>query len=278
MARKAWLCGILGFIVLLSLSVSCKNPEGTVQFINPPDKIVGSFALEDETGTILLEFPGSKAISGKGAAVKAVQDVTGKLTVSGDTVQITGTYNDETGRVVADASGTIGTKPTTYHIEGTYKPGQPCSGTISCTREGGPPITGVFGAAAGDTGDLDIYVFLGTYGITMTYTETALDGGPRLLPGNPGDTYSPPPIDPYGRFCVTCCPDYIVGIYRNDPAYNDDSGVVQGLLTSTTDPVWAFDIGTGDVSGSGTMDKSKTPWEVNGSFSGTWSEYETVNG
>ena len=82
-ARKVWLYEALSYIVLLSLSVSCKNPEGTEsQFINPPDKIVGSFALEDETGTILLEFPGSKALSGKGATVKTVQDVTGTLTVS----------------------------------------------------------------------------------------------------------------------------------------------------------------------------------------------------
>jgi hypothetical protein len=267
MARKAWLCGILGFIVLLSLSVSCKNPEGTVQFINPPDKVVGSFALEDETGTILLEFPGSKAYSGKGASVKTVQDVTGSLTVSSDYVQIAGTYNDETGGVVADASGMIGTKWTTYHIDGTYKPGQGFTGTISRTRDS-QTITGVVGGAEGDEGDLDIYVFTGTFSIKVTCNQTNLTDpdGPLPYPTNPYVVT----IDPYGTFCVTSCPDYIVGIYKVNPAYDDDSGILQGLFTSTTGNEWKFTIGAGDVSGTGTMNTAT--WIVYGSFSDAWSE------
>jgi hypothetical protein len=116
---------------------------------------------------------------------------------------------------------------------------------------------------------LEIWVFLGTYDMHIKATVTPRDEEAPPLGPYEND------IDPLGTFCVTCSENFIIGVYRNDPDYDDDSGGFYGLFTdTTTNPdQWEFEIRQpGEVSafGIGTIDKNA--WTVSGTWQNEWDD------
>jgi hypothetical protein len=273
MITKICLRAALAVVALGLLLTGCTSPvssNGGAEPIPPPERFAGAFAFADEAGTIELEFPGAKGLA-KSAALKAAYAVTGTLTVkvvSGSyPLDITGTYDDATGDLVADASGPVDGAYTEYHMEGIYTPGVGFQGEITRTR-GASTVTGVVCANAGTEAG-EYYAFGGEYSVTIDYVATPDQGGDPITGSLALDQGT------FGVACSAGSADPILGMYRSDSS--DDWGFLVGKFTDTTDPEqWVFTITAEDgPTGDGILHKSGDPstWTVEGTIVDTWTEH-----
>lgn len=271
MNRHRSLAALLGgcaVILLWSCAASSGGDEDEAPYVAAPERVVGSFAFADQVGTLVLDFDDGKSLvrqSGEGVVVS------GTLTIIGaDTIEVTleGTYYPSTGHLEATGTATIESKLTTYVVDGTYDPDAGFSGEISRTPEGGATEQGVIGGLGTSADELDIRVYLGTYGIdyegTIDYNEAAEAQG--SVDQDIGEHLA------WGRFAVTTCAEFVVGMYQDDDDA-EDNGVFYGAFADAPANT-AFDLEDADGQGFGTgaVDNSGTPWTL----SGSWNDQETT--